>query len=86
MVALTPVERTEPSFYVPVVAAFGAFAGLFVGTAQGSSFLGILLGALLMGAVAFVLTRLIPDERAGRWGLVALLAVAGFPWAGSRRR
>ncbi len=78
MVALTPVERTDPSFYVPVVAAFGALAGLFVGTAQGSSILGILLGAVLMGGAAFLLTKVIKTEQAGRWGLVALLAVAGF--------
>jgi putative spermidine/putrescine transport system permease protein len=82
MVALTPVERTEPSFYVPVVAAFGALAGLFVGTAQGSSLLGILIGAGLMAAVAFVLTKVIKDETKGRWGLVVLLAVAGFGMGG----
>ncbi|MGD9295233.1 MAG: ABC transporter permease [Roseobacter sp.] len=78
MVALTPVERTEPSFYVPVVAAAGAFAGLFVGTAQDSTLLGIVLGAVLMGAAAFVLTKVVKAENAGRWGLVVLLAIAGF--------
>ncbi|MEM1074871.1 MAG: ABC transporter permease [Pseudomonadota bacterium] len=78
MAALTPVERTEPSFYVPVVAAFGALAGLFVGTAQGATFLGILVGAAVMGAIAFVLTKVIKDERGGRWALVAMLAIAGF--------
>ena len=78
MVALTPVERTEPSFYVPVVAAFGAFAGLFVGTAQGSTILGILVGAALMAGVAYVLTKVLPDERQGRWALVAMLAIAGY--------
>ena len=36
MVALTPISRKPVGFYVPVVAAAGAFAGLFVGTAQGS--------------------------------------------------
>ncbi|AVL53122.1 ABC transporter permease [Roseobacter denitrificans] len=82
MVALTPVSRTEPSFYVPVVAAFGAFAGLFVGTAQGSSLLGLIIGAALMGAVAFVLTKVIKDERLGLWGLVILLGIAGFLMGG----
>ena len=82
MAALTPVERTEPSFYVPVVAAFGAFAGLFVGTAQGSSLLGIVLGAGIMGAVAFLLTKVIKTEKTGRWGLVALLAIVGFLMGG----
>ena len=82
MVALTPVERTEPSFYVPVVAAAGAFAGLFVGTAQGSTILGIVFGAALMAAAAFVLTKVVKAEKAGRWGLVILLAVAGLLMGG----
>ncbi|WP_375229516.1 ABC transporter permease [Roseobacter sp. S98] len=82
MVALTPVSRTEPSFYVPVVAAFGAFGGLFVGTAQGSGLLGIVLGAVLMAAAAFVLTKVIRNEKAGRWGFVVLLAAAGFAFGG----
>ena len=82
MVALTPVSRTEPSFYVPVVAAFGAFGGLFVGTAQGSGLLGIVLGAVLMAAAAFVLTKVIRNEKAGRWGFVLLLAAAGFAFGG----
>ncbi len=78
MVALTPISRTPVSFYVPVVAAAGAFAGLLVGTAQGSSLLGVILGAALMAAVAYVLTQVIKEEKAGIWGLTALLAVAGF--------
>jgi len=82
MVALTPVERTEPSFYVPVVAAFGALAGLFVGTAQGSSLLGIVIGAALMAAVAYVLTMVIKDETKGRWAVTVLLAIVGFLMGG----
>ena len=82
MVALTPVERTEPSFYVPVVAAFGALAGLFVGTAQGSSLLGIVIGAALMAAVAYVLTMVIKDEKKGRWAVAVLLAIVGFLMGG----
>ncbi len=82
MVALTPVERTEPSFYAPVVSAFGALAGLFVGTAQGSSILGIIVGAAVMAGVAVVLTKVIKDEKIGRWGLVALLAVVGLLMGG----
>ena len=78
MVALTPVTRTEPSFYVPVVGLFGALAGLFVGTAQGSSLLGIVIGAVLMAGIAFVLTKVVKTEKPGRWAVVALLAVLGF--------
>ncbi|MFT6677145.1 MAG: putative spermidine/putrescine transport system permease protein [Sulfitobacter sp.] len=82
MAALTPISRTPVSFYVPVVAAFGAFAGLLVGTAQGSSLLGIVLGAVLMGAVAFVATQLVKLEKPSRWTLVVLLAIFGYVLAG----
>ncbi|QFT57707.1 Inner membrane ABC transporter permease protein YdcV [Sulfitobacter sp. THAF37] len=78
MTALTPISRTAPSFYVTVVALAGAFAGLFVGTAQGSGLLGIVIGAIAMGALAFVLTQFVKPEKAGIWGTVALLAVIGF--------
>lgn len=82
MSALTPISRTAPSFYVPVVAAAGAFAGLFVGTAQGSGLLGVVAGAVLMGALAFILTQMIKQEQVGRWALVIALAAAGFAMGG----
>ena len=82
MVALTPISRTAPNFYIPVVAAFGAFAGLFVGTAQGSGFFGLIGGALLMAAIAFVLTTIVSKENASRWGLTGLMALGGFLLAG----
>ncbi len=82
MAALTPISRTPASFYLPVVAAAGAFAGLLVGTSQGSSLLGILLGAAAMALAALVLTRVLNNETVGRWGLVALVLIAGFAMAG----
>ena len=82
MSALTPISRTPVSFYVPVVALAGAVAGLFVGTAQGTTFLGIVLGAVIMGAIAYVMTQVIKVENACRWGLVVILAIAGFMLAG----
>ncbi len=78
MVALTPIFRKPVSFYVPVVAAIGAVAGLFVGTANGSVFLGILIGAISMAALAFVLTKIIKNETIGRWGTFIALAVIGY--------
>ncbi|GLT08435.1 ABC transporter permease [Sulfitobacter porphyrae] len=78
MTALTPISRTPVSFYASVVAAAGALAGLFVGTAQGSGLLGIIIGAIAMGALAFVLTQVIKAEKPGIWGSVVLLAVIGF--------
>lgn len=82
MAALTPVSRTPVSFYVPVVALAGAVAGLLVGTAQGSSLLGILGGAILLGAVAFVMTQVIKAEQPSRWGLIVLLGIAGLLMSG----
>lgn len=82
MVALTPISRTEPKFYVPVVAAFGAFFGIFIGTGQGNLLLGMFGGAVLMGALAFILTTMIPSERLARWGLTILIALGGLALAG----
>lgn len=82
MVALTPISRTKPAFYVSVVAAFGAFFGIFIGTGQGSLILGMLGGAVLMGVLAFVLTTMVNNERLSRWGLTLLVALGGFALAG----
>ena len=82
MVALTPISRTAPSFYVPVIAAFGAFFGVFIGTGQGSTIGGVLGGAIIMAILAIVLTKVIKNERTGRWGLTLLMGAAGFALAG----
>lgn len=78
MVALTPISRKPVGFYVPTVAAAGAVAGLFVGTAQGSGFLGLIIGAITMGALAFVLTQIVKNEHISRWACIAVFAVLGF--------
>jgi putative spermidine/putrescine transport system permease protein len=82
MVALTPISRTEPSFYVPVVAAFGAFFGIFIGTGQGNLIAGVVGGAVLMAVVAFLLTQVVKHEKAGRWGLTVFVALGGLALSG----
>ena len=82
MVALTPISRKPVSFYVPVVAAAGAIAGLFVGTANGSGFLGVIVGAILAGALAFVLTQIVKHEKLGRWATTIIVAIVGYFMAG----
>ena len=78
MAALTPISRTSASFYVSVVAAAGALAGLFIGTAQGSGLLGILGGAALTAILAMVATTVIDNEKAMRWAIAAIFVAGGF--------
>lgn len=82
MAALTPISRKPLSLVMPVVGAAGALLGLFVGTANGSGLIGILIGAVLMAALAGALTSLWDNEKASRWIIFALLAVLGFFFAG----
>ncbi|MBK0326074.1 ABC transporter permease [Rhodobacteraceae bacterium F11138] len=82
MAALTPISRTPVSFYLPVTAAAGAFAGLLVGTSQGAPWAGVLYGAGLMALISLILTRVLPSEKAGRWTLVALFLIGGYAMAG----
>jgi putative spermidine/putrescine transport system permease protein len=82
MVALTPISRKPVSFYVPVTAAAGAVAGLFVGTANGSGFLGVIIGAITMGALAFLLTQVVKNEKLGRWATLIAFAIIGYFAAG----
>ena len=78
MAALTPISRKPASVYITGTAGMGALAGLFVGVAQGSSLLGIILGAAILAAIAYVVTQVIKLERMTRWGLIALFAAAAF--------
>ena len=52
--SITIAEKRPLSFVAPVVGASGALAGLFIGTAQGATFMGILLGAVILTAHAEV--------------------------------
>ena len=81
MATLTPVTRSEPNFYVPVVAAFGAIAGLFVGTAQGSGLVGIVIGAALLAILAFGAPQ-VGNEKLTRWIIFAGFVAAGFALGG----
>ncbi|MFU8776527.1 MAG: ABC transporter permease [Roseovarius sp.] len=81
---LTPVETKPLSFSLPVIGAAGAFAGLFVGTANGSGLIGIVIGAvalMVLGYIALVVIGL-GQEKVTRWGLIALFIIAGVLLAG----
>ncbi len=82
MSALTPISRKPLSFVLPVVAAAGGVAGLLIGTANGSGPLGIVIGAALMAALAWVLITLLRNESLGRWIPLVGAVAAGAFWAG----
>ncbi|MEO9780469.1 MAG: ABC transporter permease [Sedimentitalea sp.] len=82
MAALTPISRTPVSFYLPVVAIAGGFAGLLVGTAQGSSMFGVFVGAVVMAVIAYLVTQVMSNEKVSRWGLIGLMLIAGFLFGG----
>ncbi|WP_294609684.1 ABC transporter permease [Roseovarius sp.] len=80
---LTPVETKPLSFTLPVVGAAGAFVGLFVGTAHGSGFMGIVLGAVILMALAMIALKGLglDKEKATRWGIIVLFVVVGWFFA-----
>jgi putative spermidine/putrescine transport system permease protein len=81
---LTSTGKKDLSFSLPLLAAAGAFAGIFVGAAQGSMPLGIVGGGLLLAALGFIGIQVmgLAQERAWRWAVLALFAVGGFLFGG----
>ncbi len=81
---LTPVETKPLSFALPMIGAAGAFAGLFVGTAHGSSLMGIVIGAIALMALALVALKVLGlgMEKTTRRGMIALFVVVGWLVAG----
>ena len=79
-ITLTRTGKKPLSFSLSVLAAAGAFAGIFVGAAQGSVLLGLVGGAVLMAVVGLVCLNALgrANERAARWGVLVLFALAGF--------
>lgn len=78
MAALTPISRKPMSMVLPTVAAAGALMGLFVGTANGSGLLGIIIGAAALAAIAYGLVQTGIGEKQARWGIIILFAALGF--------
>ncbi|QYX57301.1 ABC transporter permease [Roseovarius sp. SCSIO 43702] len=78
---LTDISRKPLGFVAACSAAAGAFLGLFVGTANGSGLLGLVIGAVLVGALAFILPMM-GNEKLARWLTVALFVALGFFFGG----
>ncbi|CUH63506.1 Inner membrane ABC transporter permease protein YdcV [Thalassovita gelatinovora] len=82
MAALTPISRKPLSLVLPTIAAAGAFLGLFVGTANGSGFLGVVIGAALIAFMGFVYIALLKNETLSKWISILGFATLGFVFAG----
>ncbi len=78
------VEKKPLSFSLPVLAAAGGFAGLFVGAAQSTMLNGIVGGAVLLAVLGFLALAVLGEEREkpARWGIVLLMAAGGWILAG----
>ena len=83
MAALTPISRKPMSLVLPTVGAAGGLLGLFVGTANGSGLIGVLVGAALVVAMAMTYISVLKNERLSKWISIALLAVLGFIFGGT---
>lgn len=81
---LTNVEKKPLRFALPVLAAAGGFLGIFVGTAQGSTVLGLLAGALTLVVLGFICLQGLhgKKEPAGKWVVRILAIVLGFVLGG----
>jgi putative spermidine/putrescine transport system permease protein len=77
-------EKKPMSFSLPVLAAAGAFAGLFVGAAQGSMALGIVGGAAALAVLGYVALAVLGEGRENlvRWAVPALMAAGGVALGG----
>ena len=71
------------SMVLPTVGAAGGLAGILVGTANGSGFLGLIIGAAAMAGVAWVFVTMLNNERLGRWIIIGVMAVGGLLLGGA---
>ncbi|WP_101066951.1 ABC transporter permease [Roseovarius salinarum] len=72
------IEPKPTPFVAGVTAIAGAFAGLLVGTAQGSSLIGLVAGAVIAAAMAYVFLDYFRQERTARWATVIVFTIAAF--------
>lgn len=77
---LTQSKKLPLSFTMPMVGMAGAFFGLFIGTANGSGILGIIIGFLALAAVGYLISQVfdVAMEKPLRWAIFAVILVAGY--------
>ena len=83
MAVETQAIKKPISFTAPVVGGFGAFAGVFVGAAQGSVPMGLILGFVVLALVSVVaMASGAKRETVVKSALVLLMAAAGYGLGG----
>ncbi|TCK99255.1 putative spermidine/putrescine transport system permease protein [Shimia isoporae] len=82
MASLTPISRKPMSLVLPSVALAGGFFGLFVGTANGSGLLGVLIGAVMAVVGALCYVNLFKNERRAQTVTLAVFAGLGAMMGG----
>lgn len=82
MSALTPISRKPMSTVLPVVAGAAAMMGLFVGTANGSGVLGMILAATLVSGLTLAYVNGLKNEKLARWITIGIFGVIGFFFGG----
>jgi len=70
-------------FVLPLMALAGALFGFLVGTANDSSFIGVVIGAVCGVALAWGLTSFVPSKRTGIAAATVLFAIVGMIIAGT---
>jgi putative spermidine/putrescine transport system permease protein len=70
------------SLVLPTVAAAGGFFGLFVGTANGSGLLGVLIGAAMAIAGAAIYIFALRNEKMGKWLTIGIYGALGWIFGG----
>src|SRR6056297_301087 len=76
----TQAVKKPIQFSAAVTGAAGGFAGIFVGAANGSVLLWILIGFAIIAGLSYLLLEVLDPamERAAKWAIIALMAVGGL--------
>ena len=82
MAALTPISRKPLSLVLPTIAAAGGLLGLFVGTANNSGFMGVLIGALLVAGLGALYILVLKNEQIAKWISLLVFVALGFVFGG----
>jgi len=75
---ITMIQPKPVSFVAPVVGIAGAFAGLIVGTSQGSPLAGMVGGFIVSAALAYLWLTVFRQESIARWITTLGAAGAGY--------